>query len=117
MINMPNIGGITGPRNREGTMLRAVTETIRVLHSQENPGDYFLTVAGLYHRREKDATVLSGKPLKWFNNFEVVTESVIEYARHMYWEDKEHLKSPLQLVQKDWAKLIKFHQFLQGCCW
>lgn len=115
---MPNIGGITGPRNREGTMLRAVTETIRVLHGQENPEDYFLRVAGVYHRREGDVTVLFGKPLKWFNNFEIVTESVLEYTRLMYAQDEDYdYGNPAQLVQRDWPKLLEFHQFLQGCCW
>jgi hypothetical protein len=117
-MRMPNIGGRYGARNRSGTMLRAVTDTIRVLHTIDNPGDHFLKVSNVAFDEIGEVIRLSGKDPRWFNRFDVVAESVRNYAQIMYSREKEpKLEINDGFERRSSAGLYALHEFLDRCEW
>jgi len=118
MIRMPNIGGRYGPRNRKSTMLRAVTETIRVLNDIDDSGSYFLEKANLIHYEDGERIMLTGKHVGWYNHFIEVTESVRTYATFAYISKDEPESIAFDcLPGADCEKLLEFHVFLGRCSW
>ena len=65
---------------------------------------------------------LSGNYLKHHSIERLIRMLVPEYYLQIPWlrfdvvVSSEWAMSKVAM-QRDWAKLIEFHQFLQGCCW